>query len=127
MGTKKTLTIPSSVSDRSILQGFVSATLQEAAVKFPAAWKDYMEMYRACLTPDEKLTMKIETGWFMYLMGFHEGRINMATIAQGQNLALSELVARCDGEQGVRADGSNIDTLHAHAALGDFENKEEKQ
>lgn len=31
--------------------------------------------------------------------------------------ALRELVTRCDGEPGVRADGSNIDTMQAHAAL----------
>lgn len=31
--------------------------------------------------------------------------------------ALKELVARCDGEAGVRADGSNIETAQAHAAL----------
>ena len=34
--------------------------------------------------------------------------------------ALESLVARCDGAEGVRADGSNIDTLDAHAALGDL-------
>ena len=34
--------------------------------------------------------------------------------------ALSDLVTRCDGAEGVRADGSNIDTCAAHAALGDF-------
>lgn len=32
--------------------------------------------------------------------------------------ALADLVLRCDGEEGVREDGSNIDTLGAHAALG---------
>lgn len=32
--------------------------------------------------------------------------------------ALVDLVLRCDGDEGVRADGSNIDTLSAHAALG---------
>jgi hypothetical protein len=31
--------------------------------------------------------------------------------------ALAELTARCDGEEGVRADGSNIQTMRAHAAL----------
>lgn len=34
--------------------------------------------------------------------------------------ALRELVERIDGPEGVRADGSNPDTLEAHAALGDF-------
>lgn len=33
------------------------------------------------------------------------------------NDALDRLVTRCDGAEGVRADGSNIDTLEAHAAL----------
>lgn len=31
--------------------------------------------------------------------------------------ALRDLVRRCDGEEGVRPDGSNIDTRAAHAAL----------
>jgi hypothetical protein len=31
--------------------------------------------------------------------------------------ALRELVSRCDGEAGVRVDGSNIETAQAHAAL----------
>lgn len=31
--------------------------------------------------------------------------------------AVSLLVLRCDGDEGVRADGSNIDTLAVHAAL----------
>ena len=35
--------------------------------------------------------------------------------------ALRDLVKRCDGAEGVRADGSNIDTRGAHAALGDFQ------
>ena len=33
---------------------------------------------------------------------------------------LRALVIRCDGADGVRSDGSNIDTLIAHAVLGDF-------
>lgn len=31
--------------------------------------------------------------------------------------ALRELVMRCDGDAGIRADGSNIETAQAHAAL----------
>lgn len=31
--------------------------------------------------------------------------------------ALEELVTRCDGAEGVRADGSNIQTIRAHAAI----------
>lgn len=31
--------------------------------------------------------------------------------------ALEELVSRCDGEEGIRADGSNIQTMRARAAL----------
>lgn len=34
--------------------------------------------------------------------------------------ALRSLVERCDGDECVRADGSNIDTLAAHVALGDM-------
>jgi hypothetical protein len=39
--------------------------------------------------------------------------------------ALEELVTRCDGAEGVRADDSNIDTLGAHAALGHFDAKDD--
>ena len=31
--------------------------------------------------------------------------------------ALEELVLRCDGAEGVRSDGSNIQTMRAHAVL----------
>jgi len=31
--------------------------------------------------------------------------------------ALKDLVARCDGDEGVRPDGSNIQTMAAHAAI----------
>lgn len=34
--------------------------------------------------------------------------------------ALRELVTRCDGAEGVQEDGSNMNTLAAHEALGDF-------
>ena len=34
--------------------------------------------------------------------------------------ALRDLVARCDGEQGVREDGSNIDTTKQHAILAKY-------
>ena len=35
--------------------------------------------------------------------------------------ALRDLVARCDGDEGVRADGSNIQTMQAHAAIAKAE------
>ena len=49
---------------------------------------------------------------------------------QGEAIeALRELVARCDGAEGVRADGSNIQTMRAHAALQalEEEQREERQ
>lgn len=33
---------------------------------------------------------------------------------------LRDLVNRVDGDEGVRGDGTNMDTYRAHAALGDF-------
>ena len=44
---------------------------------------------------------------------------NARLIAAAPDLlaALRGLVLRCDGTEGVRADGSNIDTQAAHAAL----------
>ena len=44
-------------------------------------------------------------------------RSQVATLRE----ALRDLATRCDGDEGVRADGSNIDTLAAHAALGDLD------
>lgn len=44
----------------------------------------------------------------------------MADEVLALRVALTELVARCDGPEGVRADGSNIQTIGAHAALGHF-------
>ncbi len=35
--------------------------------------------------------------------------------------ALKDLVARCDGDEGVRADGSNIDTALAHVIIAKVE------
>ena len=48
---------------------------------------------------------------------------NRALIAAAPDLllALRDLVARCDGDEGVRADGSNIDTVWAHAAIAKVE------
>lgn len=37
--------------------------------------------------------------------------------------ALKELVIRCDGEEGVTEDGSNIQTIQAHAAIAKAEGK----
>lgn len=37
--------------------------------------------------------------------------------------ALKDLVSRCDGDEGVRADGSNIQTIRAHAAIERAETK----
>ena len=113
--------------DANILRSFKSTSLTKMASEFSNAWKDFMEVHRTCLNTTEKFAISLETQWFLYVMGYHQGRIDMAKIAQEQNHALSALVARCDGEQGVRADGSNIDTLHAHAALGDFDSKEENE
>lgn len=48
-----------------------------------------------------------------------ENKHDRALIAAAPELlaALKELVARCDGEEGVGADGSNIQTIAAHAAI----------
>lgn len=53
--------------------------------------------------------------------GMREDHANFESIRNGDLVeVLEELVKRCDGQEGVRADGSNIDTLRAHAALGHF-------
>ena len=65
---------------------------------------------------------------FVALCAFHsytagrswnEAYANATLIAAAPTLAreLAELVLRCDGNEGVREDGSNIDTRGAHAAL----------
>ena len=38
--------------------------------------------------------------------------------------ALKELVERCDGPEGVRPDGSNIQTIRAHAAIAKAEGEQ---
>lgn len=50
-------------------------------------------------------------------------RANAIVIAAVPRLIreLQALVARCDGAEGVRADGSNIDTCGAHALLRELE------
>lgn len=52
-----------------------------------------------------------------------EASANARPIAAAPDLyeALRELVSRCDGDAGVRADGSNIETMQAHAALDKVE------
>jgi hypothetical protein len=54
-----------------------------------------------------------------------EGYPGIAHDLETMRHALADLVRRCDGPEGVRADGSNIDTLAAHAALGHFKDTEE--
>lgn len=61
---------------------------------------------------------------------FPEAFANAALIADAPRLyaenaelveALRELVERCDGVEGVRGDGSNIQTMRAHALLARIE------
>lgn len=47
-----------------------SLTLQEFAKKFPSAWNDFLDMVR--LAEDHSITNQ----WFLYVMGFHTGRIH---------------------------------------------------
>lgn len=46
-----------------------------------------------------------------------DANIALACAAPDILAALADLVERCDGMEGVRADGSNIDTAWAHAVL----------
>lgn len=43
--------------------------------------------------------------------------VDQANAAHALFAALEELTRRCDGHEGTRADGSNIQTMRAHAAL----------
>lgn len=47
----------------------------------------------------------------------HHSQLKLECSMSEMFLALDALVTRCDGEEGVRADGSNIDTTAAHAVL----------
>lgn len=48
-----------------------------------------------------------------------QDRANARLIASAPDLLreLKALVERCDGEEGIQPDGSNMDTLAAHAAI----------
>jgi len=54
-------------------------------------------------------------------------RANAQFIARAVNAhedllaALKDLVTRCDGDEGVRGDGSNVDTSWAHAVIAKAE------
>ena len=58
------------------------------------------------------------------ILAFGQTRMESFDVLKKRNddlvAALRTLVNRCDGAEGVRADGSNIDTAAAHAVLGDF-------
>lgn len=54
----------------------------------------------------------------------YPGGVTMTPLELALYRTLNELVTRCDGEEGVRPDGSNIDTLAAHVALCYAELKE---
>lgn len=75
--------------DRQLLRSFDSLSLHEMAVKFPDAWKDFMEMHRTCLTAKDKFSIKLEIQWFLYAMGYHQGRIEMGKFLAQQKDALS--------------------------------------
>lgn len=51
----------------------------------------------------------------------YEDKARMIAAVPDLLKALKELVARCDGAEGVRADGSNIQTIQAHAAIAKAE------
>lgn len=58
-----------------------------------------------------------------------EARANARLIKAAPRLleALKALVARCDGDEGVQADGSNMDTLAAHAVIAEAEGGEDAE
>jgi len=51
------------------------------------------------------------------IYAINEADSNLIKAAPVLLKALKELVSRCDGEEGVRADGSNIQTHGAHMAI----------
>jgi hypothetical protein len=63
-----------------------------------------------------------------YIDGWLDG-ISFARVApQGKLLGvLKRLVERCDGDEGVRADGSNIDTREAHAVIDKTEGRHREE
>ena len=70
-----------------------------------------MDKHHSSCSPFDKSLV-----WLCYQCGMTED-------ASEIRVALAELVARCEGPEGVRADGTNIDTLKAHVALGDLQTR----
>lgn len=67
---------------------------------------------------DKQLAMLDESLRLTYQVGSARTLARQLEQELGDALyALRKLVERCDGEEGVRADGSNIDTRAAHALL----------
>ena len=54
---------------------------------------------------------------------FNEPNARLIAASPRLLAALKELVARCDGEAGILADGSNINTWQAHAAIEEAEGR----
>lgn len=86
--------------------------------EIPAQAMPYLRCARAFLTQnahfdaDIKAAISNVTDALFIVNGAREERLVKA---------LADLVTRCDGEDGVRPDGSNIDTLAAHAVLSKIE------
>ncbi len=57
----------------------------------------------------------------------HRANARLVAAAPDLRRELSALVTRCDGPEGVRADGSNIDTRAAHALLERLMGEPEEQ
>jgi len=78
---------------------------------------------KASTTPYEVVTQngREDGGPEVVAHVYHADDTRLIAAAPDLLEALRDLVARCDGDEGVRADGSNIDTAWAHAAIAKAE------
>lgn len=94
-----------------------------STIRFQLGGEGYRQAVEANVARDKRGDVYLRVSGLGGSLAIQPVASNAIEIRQGQDdiaAALRELVERCDGEPGVRADGSNIDTRRAHIALANL-------